>query len=92
VIDAPLDDLLRNHQAVLLEYLIQPRGDAARAEVASPALKVVGAQVRGTTPLDDNHVEVSIQTLGFAKKMDGEERTGGSTTHDGNAVVIPEAL
>ena len=35
---------------------------------------------------------IGIQTLGFAKKMDGEERTGGSTTHDGNAVVIPEAL
>jgi len=23
--------------------------------------------------------------------MDGEERTGGSTTHDGNAVVVAEA-
>jgi hypothetical protein len=91
VIDAPLDDLLRNHQTVLLEYLIQPRGDAARAEVASPALKAIGAQVRQTTLLDDHHVEASIETLGLAKKMDGEERTGGSTTHDGNAVVVAEA-
>jgi hypothetical protein len=91
VIDVPLDDLLRNHQTVLLKHLIQPRGDAARAEVASPALKAIGAQIRQATLLDDDHVEVSIQTLGFPKKMDGEERTGGSTTHDGNAVIVAEA-
>jgi hypothetical protein len=91
VVNAPLDDLLRNHQALLLEYLIQPRGDTAGAEVASPALKAVGAQVRKTTLLDDDHVEVSTQALGLAKKMDGEERTGGSTTYDGNAVAVVEA-
>jgi hypothetical protein len=91
VVDTPLDDLLWNDQTVLLEYFVQPRRDTAGAEVASPALKAVGAEVRHTALLDDHHVEGSMQTLSFLKKMDGEERTGRPTADDGNAIVVPEA-
>jgi len=31
---------------------------------------------------------VSMETFGFLKEMDGEERTGGSAADDGNAVVV----
>ncbi len=53
-------------------------------------MKVIGAQVGRTTLLDDDHLDVSIETLGFAKKMDGEERTGRSTADDGNAIAVLE--
>jgi len=54
-------------------------------------LKVIGAQIGRTTFLDDDDIDVSIEALGFPKKMDGKERTGRSTAHDGNAVVVLEA-
>jgi hypothetical protein len=52
---------------------MQPRRYTACAEVASPALKAIGAQISETTLLDDHHVEGSMQAFGFLKKMDGEE-------------------
>jgi hypothetical protein len=91
MVDAPLDDFLRNHQTVLLEDLMQPRRDTARAEVASPALKAIGAEVRHTALLDNDHIEGSIKSLGLPKEMDGEERTGRPTADDGNTIVVAEA-
>jgi hypothetical protein len=91
VVDASLDDFLRNDQTVLLEYFVQPRRDTACTEVASPALKAIGAEVRHTALLDNDHVEGSIKSLGLLKEMDGEERTGRPTADDGNAIVVAEA-
>jgi hypothetical protein len=36
-------------------------------------VEAVGAQVCQTTLLDDDYVEVSIEALGFPKKMDSEK-------------------
>ena len=91
VVEAPLDDLVGNGEALLLEYLVQSGRDAARAEAASPALKAGGAQVDRTTLLNDDDLDAPIETPGFPKKMDGKERTGRSTADDGNAVVVLEA-
>ena len=74
-----------------VKYLIQPRRDQARAEVASLALEVIGAQVGGTAFLHDDDVELSIETPGFPKQMDGEKRTGRPTADDGNAIAVLEA-
>jgi hypothetical protein len=54
-------------------------------------LKVVGAQLRRTTLLDDDNFDVSTEALGLPKKMDGEERTGRSTADDGYAIFVLEA-
>ena len=53
------------------EYLIQPRRDKSRAEVASLALKVIGALAGWTTFLDDDDVQVPIETPGFAQQRPG---------------------
>jgi len=54
-------------------------------------LKIIGALVGRTTFLDYDNVQVSMETAGFPKKMDGEERTGRPTADDGNAIAILEA-
>jgi len=89
VVEAPLDDLVGNAEAVLPEYLVQSGRDAARAEAASPALQ--GAHVDGTTLFNDDDVDRAVETPGFPKKMNGKERTGRPTADDGDAVVVPEA-
>ena len=91
VVDVSLDDLIGNDETLRVKYLIQPRGDKARAKVASLALKVIGALVGRATFLDDDDVEVPIETPGFPKQMDGEERTGRPTADDGNAIAVLEA-
>src|ERR1035437_3459752 len=90
VVDAPLDDLFRKDETALVEYLIQPRRDKACAEVASPALKVVEVQVGRTSFLDDDDLDISIELLGFPKKMDGEKRTRRPTTDDGDAITVQQ--
>jgi hypothetical protein len=35
---------------------------------------------------------VSIETPGFPKQMDGEERTSRSAPNDGNAIAVLEAF
>ncbi len=90
VVEAPLDDLVGNAEALLLEYLVQSGGDAARAEGASPAPEG-GVHFDRTTLLDDDDVDRSIETPGFPQQMNRKERTGRSTTDDGNAVVVLEA-
>jgi hypothetical protein len=70
---------------------VQSGRDTARAEVASPALITICAQVRQASLLENDDVESPVETLGFLKKMDGEEGTGWSTADDCNAIVIPEA-
>jgi len=64
--------------------------DKAGAEVASPALKILGTRVGGTSFFDDDDFDVSTKALGCAKKMDGEERTSRSTANDGNAIAALE--
>ena len=91
VVDVPLDDLVRNDETLRAEYLIQPRGNKARAKVASLALKVIRALVGWAAFLDDDHVQVSIETSGFPKQSDGEERTGRPTADDGDAIAVLEA-
>jgi len=91
VIDVPLDDLIRNDETLRAEYLIQPRGDEARAKVASLALKVIGVRAGGATFLDDDDVEAPIETSGFPKQMDGEERTGRPAADDGHTIAVLEA-
>jgi hypothetical protein len=88
VVDAPLDDLRRNDETLRVKYLIQPRGDKTCAEVASPALKVVEIQVGRTTLFDDDDLDISIELLGFPKKMDGKKRTGRSSPDDGDAITV----
>jgi hypothetical protein len=73
VVNAPLDDFLRNDQTVLLEYFVQPRRDTARTEVASPALKAIGAEVRHSALLHNDHVQRPTQALALLKKMNCEE-------------------
>jgi hypothetical protein len=87
----PLDDLIRNEETVRVEYLIQPRGDEARAKVAPLTLKVIGTQVSQATLLNDDNIDVPIEMFGFTKQMDGEERTGRPTADDGNAIAVLEA-
>jgi hypothetical protein len=53
-------------------------------------LKVVEVQVGRTTFLDDDNFDISIELLGFPKKMDGEKRTSRSTTDDGDAITVQE--
>ncbi len=91
VVDVPLNDFIGNDETLRAEYLIQPRRDKARAKVASLALKVIRALVGWATFLDDDHVQVSIETPGFPKQSDGEERTGRPTADDGNAIAVLEA-
>jgi hypothetical protein len=91
VVDVPLDDLVRNDETLRAEYLIQPRGNKARAKVASLALKVIRALVGRATFLDDDDVQVSIKTAGFPKQMDSEERAGRPTADDGDAIAVLEA-
>jgi hypothetical protein len=91
VVDAPLNDLFRDHETVLAKGLIQPRRDATRAEVASLALKAFGAGFDGAPFLDDNDVDVSPETPGFPKKMDGEERPGRPAADDDDGVTALEA-
>ena len=91
VIDVPLDDLVRNDETLRAEYLIQPRGDEARAKVAPLALKVIGVRTGGATFLDDYDVQMPVETSGFPKQMDGEERTCRPTADDGNAIAVLEA-
>ena len=54
-------------------------------------MKVVEVQVGRTPFLDDDNLDVSIELLGFAKKMDGEKRTRRSTADDGDAIAVHEA-
>jgi hypothetical protein len=51
-------------------------------------LNATGAKLDRTTFLDDDDIEVPIETLGFPKKIDGEEGSGRSTADDGNRVVV----
>jgi hypothetical protein len=91
VVDTFLDDFLRDDQTMFIKDRMQPRRDTARAEIAAPALKAICTQVNKTALFDDDYIEVSMQTLGFLKKMDRKERTGGSTTDYDDAVVVLEA-
>jgi hypothetical protein len=91
VVDAPLNDLFRNRETVLAKYLIQPRRDAAGAEVASLALKALGPRFDGSALLDDNGVDASAEASRFPKKMDGEERPGRPAADDDDAVTVLEA-
>ena len=91
VVDVPLNDFIGNDEALRAKYLIQPRRDKARAKVASLALKVIRALVGWAAFLDDDHVQVSIETSGFPKQSDGEERTGRPTADDGNTIAVLEA-
>jgi hypothetical protein len=88
ILEAPLDDLVRNNEVLLLKDLVQSGGDAAGTEAASPAFKGWSAHADRTTFLNDEDVDTPIQTPGFPKKLDGKERTGRSTANDGNAVVV----
>jgi hypothetical protein len=91
VVDAPLNDLFRNDETVLAEYLIQPRLDAARAEVASLALKPLGPRLDGAPFLDDDDIDVSPEASSFPKQMDGEERPGRPPADDDDAVAVLKA-
>jgi hypothetical protein len=73
IVEAPLNDLVGNAEAMLLEYLVQPRRDAARAEAASSARKGTSARVDRTTLLNDYDVDVSIETSSFPKKVNSKE-------------------
>ena len=87
----PLDDFIRNGKTLSAKYLVQSRGNKARAKVTPLALKVIGALVGRTAFFDDDYVEVPIEVPGFPKQRDGEERTGRPTADDGNAIAVLEA-
>jgi hypothetical protein len=53
-------------------------------------LKVVEVQVGRATLLDDHNLDVSIEPLGFPKKMDGEKRTGRPAADNGDAIAVQE--
>lgn len=88
VLEAPLDNLVRNDEVLLLKNLVQSGRNAARAEAASPALKGGRAHADRTALLNDDDVDTPIEVPGFPKKLDRKERTGRSTANDGNAVVV----
>jgi hypothetical protein len=54
-------------------------------------LKVIRDQISRAAFLDDDDIDVSIETPSFAKEMDGEERTGRPTADNSNAIVVLEA-
>jgi hypothetical protein len=75
---------------VVVEDFIQPWRDKAGAEVASPALKILGTRVGGTSFFDDDNFDVSTKALRCAKQVYGEKRTGRSTADDGDTIVVLE--
>jgi hypothetical protein len=54
-------------------------------------LKVIRALVGWPTLLNDDDVDVSMEILGFAKQINGKERTGRPTADDGNAIAVLKA-
>jgi hypothetical protein len=53
-------------------------------------LKIDEVQVGRTAFLDDDDLDLPTELPGFAKKMDGEKRSGRSTANDGDAISILE--
>jgi len=51
---------------------------------------IIGAEARRPTLLDDEDVDVSIETPAFLKKIVREEGTGGPSANNRNAVAVPE--
>jgi hypothetical protein len=90
ILDARLDNFFREDETALVEYLIQPRREKARAKVASITLKVIETKIRRATLLDDKDVQVSIETSGFPEQMDGEERTSRPAPNNSNAIIVLE--
>ncbi|MHB1743332.1 MAG: hypothetical protein ACYCRE_01015 [Acidobacteriaceae bacterium] len=54
-------------------------------------MKVIAVQVGPAPFLDDDDLDVSIEPLGFPKKMDGEKRTRRSAADDDDAIAVHKA-
>jgi hypothetical protein len=54
-------------------------------------LRAIGTQLDWPALLDDDDVKAPLETPGFPKKMDGEERATRAAADDGDAVAVLEA-
>jgi hypothetical protein len=90
IVDAPLDNLLRHDKTVLVENLMQSWGDTACAEVASNDVIIIVAERGRPALLNDDDIELEIETSAFLKKVAREERAGRSAANDRYTVTLSE--
>jgi len=86
--DSALDDFFREFQTQAFQNVIQSRGDAAGAIVATfPNLRKARrcVEARGSTPLEYNNFEVFFEFPGHSEQMNRKERSRRTAADDRNS-------
>lgn len=86
--DPALDDFCWEFQTQAFQNIVQSRGDATGAIVATfPTLRKARrcVEARGSTPLEYNNFEVFFEFLGLSEQMNRKERSRRTAANDSNS-------